>query len=160
MIRTSLWRRILAISTAVLLFSVQPIIMAASTAPERFTFTLPWNEVLPAGLSCSGEAVQITGTLVISIESVSSSATTLSTIHVQPFLTATSASGAQYEAVGPDQTVEVDGRSTVFSFVNVVRLISSGSAGNLVLTGIVHVTVDANGVPTAWFESTSGGCRG
>jgi hypothetical protein len=46
------------------------------------------------------------------------------------------------------------------SFVNVILLIAPGSAPNVELIEVGHVTVNANGVATVSFDGVTGGCRG
>jgi hypothetical protein len=120
--------------------------------------------VVPAAESCSGEDVHIFGTLDITIQTTTDSRGGLHVVfHLTPHLTGVGLStGLEYNAVGPTQFVTfVDGTGPrVTAAVNVVRLISPGSSDNLVITEVIHVTVNAKGVTTVDFDNVKVACRG
>jgi hypothetical protein len=120
--------------------------------------------VVPAAEGCSGEDVHIFGTLDITIQTTTDSRGGLHVVfHLTPHLTGVGLStGLEYNAVGPTQFVTfVDGTGPrVTAAVNVIRLISPGSSDNLVITEVIHVTVNAEGVTTVDFDNVKVACRG
>jgi hypothetical protein len=114
--------------------------------------------------SCSGEDVNVFGTLDIIIQTTTDSRGGLHVaFHLTPRLTGIGLStGLEYNAVGPTQAVSfVDGTGLrVTAVVNVVNLISPGSSDNLVITETIHVTVNANGTTVVEFDNVKAACRG
>lgn len=120
--------------------------------------------ILPASDTCSGEDVYIVGVLegMAQVTTYSNGGINVVT-HFTPHVSAIGlTTGLAYAIVGPAQIVENTSStgSSVFVLVDLIRLISPGSAGNLVITRTVHVTVDANGETVVEFENISAACRG
>ena len=114
--------------------------------------------------SCSGEDVNVFGTLDIIIQTTTDSRGGLHVVfHLTPHLIGVGLStGLDYNPVGPSQFVFiVDGTGPrVTAGVNIINLISPGSSDNLVITETVHVTVNANGTTTVEFDNVNAACRG
>ena len=153
--------RILA-TMLVVVGSMVPTRAQDNHTTERFTDYL--DLVVPASDSCSGEDVYIFGPLEGLAQTTTDASGGIHTvIHFTPHVTAIGlTSGEKYTAVGPAQIVtniSGDGQN-VFALVDIIRVTSSGSAGNLTLTHTVHVTVNANGDTTAEFNVLRAACRG
>jgi hypothetical protein len=129
---------------------------------ERFTDFL--DLVVPASDSCSGEDVYIFGPLEGMAQTTADSDGGIhAVIHFTPHVTAMGlTSGITYQAVGPAQIVtNMSGSGqTAFALVDIIRVTSPGSAGNLVLTHTAHVTVNASGEIIVEFDNLSTACRG
>ena len=141
---------------------LMPVQAQGNHTTERFTDYL--DIVVPASDSCSGEDVHIFGPLEgIAQTTTNPGGGTHTVIHFTPHVTAIGlTSGATYRAVGPAQIVtNMSGPGqSVFALVDIIRVTSPGSAGNLTLTHTVHVTVNANGDVTVEFNNLSAACRG
>ncbi len=139
-------------------------LLAASPNHTKDTFVEDFDIVVPADEGCSGEDVHIFGTLDVTIQTTIDTKGKLHVaFHLTPHLTGEGLlTGLEYIPVGPANTIDlVDANGTrVSKLVNIVNLISKGSAGNLVLQQLVHVTVNANGTVTAEFDTVKGGCKG
>jgi len=129
---------------------------------ERFTDYL--DIVIPASDSCSGEDVHIYGPLDgLAQTTIDDRGGIHSTLHFTPHVTAIGLiSGDTYRAVGPAQIVmNISGpNQTVFALVDIIRVTSPGSAGNLTLTHTVHITINASGETTVEFDNLTAACRG
>jgi len=139
-----------------------PIHAQDNHTTERFTDD--FDLVLPASDSCSGEDVYIVGPLEGMAQTTTDSGGGIHVvIHFTPHVTAIGlTSGLAYRVVGPAQIVmDMSGPDqNVFALVDIIRVTSPGSAGNLTITHTVHVTVNANGDTTVEFNNYSAACRG
>jgi hypothetical protein len=152
----------LAVSMVVALSA--PSLSAASPNHTRDTFVENFDIVVPAEEGCSGEDVHIFGTLDLMIQTTTDGKGKLHVVfHLTPHLTGVGLlTGLEYNPVGPTNTVDmIDANGPRISKgINIVNLISRGSAGNLVIQEHINLTVNANGTPTVEFDDIKGGCRG
>jgi hypothetical protein len=158
-------------SLAPLLRLAATLLIAGSMVPIRAqdthtteTFTDYLDLVIPASDSCSGEDVYIFGPLEgIAQATIDASGGIHSIVHFTPHVTAIGlTSGDTYRAVGPAQIVmNMSGPyQTMLALVDIIRVTSPGSVGNLTLTHTMHITVDASGETTVEFNSLTAACRG
>ncbi len=155
---------LLTTAAVVIVFAswMMPIQAAPDNHTERFTDYL--DLVVPASDSCSGEDVYIYGPLEAMAQTTTDSdGGTHVVIHFTPHVTAIGlTTGETYHAVGPAQIVmNLSGLDqSAFALVDLIRVTSPGSEGNLTLTHTVHVTVNANGDTTVDVNNFSAACRG
>ena len=75
----------------------------------------------------------------------------------------TGASGAAYKAMGGERehfNVALDDAPLTDTFTSVFNLVSQGSTDNFIAKVTFHVTVNANGQVTVFFDKVSTACGG
>ena len=163
--RMKIASRLLCLAASCALGLLSPgVLLGASSNHTKQDIVENLDIVIPADESCSGEDVQVFGTLTGTMQTTTDARGGLHVVfHLTPHLEAVGAlTGLEYRAVGPLQSVSfVDGTGPQISIlVNIINLISPGSTDNLVLSEKAHVTVNANGTVTVEFDEIKGGCRG
>jgi hypothetical protein len=116
-----------------------------------FTEKLPFNQILVN--PCTGELVQFTGDILFLFHITEDANGGL---HVQEHgsaagITGTGESGTQYRLVGVtrDEFYFAPGEPREETFVNRFHVVSKGSSDNFLVDQTMHLTINANGEPTA-----------
>jgi hypothetical protein len=154
---------LIPLTVAILAGSAQPTVVRAQAAHTTERFTEPFDTIVSASDGCTGEDVHVFGPVDGIIQTTTDGRGGFHfEAHFTPHLSAIGlSSGLEYHAQGPARVVTFDGPlPSVVSLTDVIRLISPGSGDNLVLTELMHVTVDANGSTTVSFDRVKGGCLG
>lgn len=149
---------LLAAAAAVIVFAAAP----AHANEKPTTFTEPYNFAFVN--PCTGEPVVGTGDLRIMIhETEDERGGVHTTFHLVPEnLTAISAAGTQYRVVGSGHE-HANGKpdaATTSTFRDMFNMFGEGSADNFKVYAVFHITVNANGEPTAVVENERVQCVG
>jgi len=124
----------------------------------------PFDIVVPASETCTGEDVHIFGIIVDTFQTtIDKKGGEHLSLQFVPYLVGEGEStGAVYLPKGPAHVTSLTAPSgtTVFGATNVIRLIAPGSAGNLILTEQVHFTANPDGTITVDRDYISVACRG
>jgi hypothetical protein len=124
----------------------------------------PFDIVVPASDTCTGEDVHIYGILVDTIQTtIDKKGGQHISMQFVPYLVGEGEStGALYLPKGPAHVASVTAPSgtTVFEVTNVIRLIAPGDAGNLMVTEHVHFTANPDGTVTVDRDYVTAACRG
>ena len=124
----------------------------------------PFDIIVPASDTCTGEDVHIFGIIVDTIQTtIDKKGGEHVSMQFVPYLVGEGEStGALYLPKGPAHVTSVTAPSgtTVFAATNVIRLIAPGSAGNLILTEHIHFTANADGTITVDRDYVTAACRG
>jgi hypothetical protein len=152
-------------SALVLATIVGSIASAAAQATHTTdTFVEPFDFVVTAAESCTGEDVHIFGIIEVLIQTTTDAkGGTHVSMQFVPFLTGEGlTSGLIYLPKGPLHSTDIVAPSgaNVFSLTNVIRLIAPGSDSNLVITEYIHITVNPDGTTTVDFDTIRVACRG
>lgn len=162
---TKLSSGLLSLAVAICLTVLCPSgLFAASPNHTKQDSVEDFDIIVPADEGCSGEDVHIFGTLDVTIQTTVDGKGNLHVMfHLTPHLQGVGlTTGLDYNPNGPSNfIVFADANGTRISKgVNIINLISPGSAGNLVLKEQINVTVNANGVTTVSYDEIKGGCKG
>jgi len=138
--------------------------LAAPAGPTKDVFVEPFDFIVSAAESCTGEDVHIFGTLDIHIQTnTDGKGNTHVMFHLTPHLTGLGlTTGDTYVASGPTNTddyIDANG-SRVSSGINIINLISLGSGGNLQIREYYHLTITKQGEVTRDVSDVRAGCRG
>jgi len=114
---------------------------------------------------CNGEPVTLTGELIVTTRTTVDAEGRLHIAYnlVPSGVRGTGASGAAYKAVGGERehfNVAVDDAPLTDTFTSVFNLVSQGSTDNFIAKVTFHVTVDANGQETVFFDNSDSECHG
>lgn len=144
--------------TAVIVFAATPA--HANEKPAMFTEPYEFGFVNP----CTGEPVVGVGELRITVhETADASGGVHATFHLVPQnLKAVAASGTEYRIVGSGHegaNLKIDAANTS-TFRDMFNMVGEGSADNLKVYAVFHVTVNANGEPSATVENERVQCVG
>jgi hypothetical protein len=124
----------------------------------------PFDIVVPASDTCTGEDVHIFGIIVDTIQTtIDKKGGEHISMQFVPYLVGEGeTTGALYLPKGPAHVTSVTAASgtTVFAVTNVIRLIAPGSAANLVVTEHVHFTANPDGTITVDRDYVTAACRG
>ena len=136
---------------------------AAVTDNESIDFT-GFSVFVPCANNGAGELVIFQGNLHVLTSFTINKNHVSGDSHFQPQgLTGTgNVTGAKYQATGVTQEMFsgsfVNGQFTD-TFVNNFRIIGQGPGNNYLVHEIAHVTINANGVVTVFFDSLSVDCK-
>jgi hypothetical protein len=157
------WPRIAAAAALALALSLNAGAHAsASSAISRLdvtgmTFSNP----------CTGELITITaGTLQLAVNTTADGAGGLHIAvrgNAQGVVAAGATSGEMYRLAGDfwsEQTVADAGYPLIFTIIEVHNAVSAGSASNLIVQIVRHVTINATGEITAVADAVRAECRG
>ena len=135
----------------------------AQASVTRDSFTIPFEVVRDN--PCYGEEVQVTGELDIMVETVvDATGATHATFNLVPHVTAVGAeSGIEYKILGGQRNhfnaSSQDGSFNItdgFSF----NVIGRGPGDNSLWHALLHVTINPQGVETAFVDSSDARCVG
>lgn len=138
-----------------------PALGQASASTERFVFPIDETELNP----CTGEDVALSGSfqVVVHITADASGGFHLAAEGNAKNVSGTGLdSGISYRATGGfwDEFNSSGAAQETFTSASVFNALSQGSASNLVLHGVFHFTIDANGNLTAFVDDVSFECLG
>jgi hypothetical protein len=157
-------KRLIVVPIAVLaLFAaLDPVETAWASTPAQIAH-IPIDNTFVA--PCTGETVSITGTLQVVTHVLDDSGGGVhGTVNASlQNVRGMSGDGVRYRAVGAlVGVISTSGRSeqAVSHQVDVMNLISQGSAPNLVFVAVFHITFDGTGAITADFTQLNIACRG
>lgn len=144
----------LAVASAAALGLVAPATATAAVVDESFAFSeVKYNE-------CTNEDVAFAGTFHIIFREAGQHLM----VHLNPIgVTGVGqTSGTTYQFVGAPTNITIYETETGLAYTQVNNLVlaSRGSSANLVVRFVEHVTVDANGDPTAEFTFFEARCLG
>jgi hypothetical protein len=148
---------------SVLLISALPARTKAQSGPQTFQFTYPVMEIRTN--PCNGEEVQLTGEGHIVTRFFMDSSGGIHDLELDHTLGALKGvgltSGVAYQAQ-ESQTLITNGQGAPFelSFSIDETLIAQGNVPNFIAHTTVHVTVNANGFPTADVLNMNTKCGG
>ncbi len=155
--------------TAVAPVKAPGILSAAVTANSAVTSTssisVPIDLLVfvPCANGGAGEVIDVSGPLhIVSSFTISASGNVTDHIQFQPQgVSGTGLStGAKYQATGlTEETANFRGLPFSSTFVNNFYMIGQGPGNNFKVHQTVHITVDANGVLTAFVDNFSVTCK-
>jgi hypothetical protein len=157
-------RLVLSLAVMVTAIALAAGMALAQATTEKFTDTLPIDEVLTN--PCTGESVHFTGKFLF-VSHVTQDDNGGLHVHssIQPRgLSGTGLeSGTRYRFVGTDESVVYippEGGVREFTSVRHFRVVSENSFDNWLVSATFHFTVDANGEPTAEVDKFALRCVG
>lgn len=142
----------------VMLLIVVPSFPQATTNTQVFDFPFDVTSFVPCANDGQGELIQGSGTVhaVVSATVNGKNVQTHSTFNPQGVTAVGQTTGTVYHATGvteQDTKASVVDFPYVLTYVNRFFMISQGSGGNFKVSETVHITVDANGRITVFFDN-------
>jgi hypothetical protein len=137
---------------------------SASTVTTNDQVPFSFTAFVPCANGGAGEDVLVNGTLhILTHQTISNSGNVHVKLHSQPqgATGVGQTTGDTYHATGVTQEeINLNGPFPITdTFVNNFRIIGPGSNNNLLIHELVHVTINANGVLTAFVDNSSIECR-
>ena len=150
---------LLSVFVLALIGIMRPASVQAAAVTETTVETIPFEDVVQG----CGEDIIINGEIHVVFhvtEDASGGFHVHTLFHPQGLTGVGATSGATYHAVGETKTSFNTNGATTYTFVNNFKMIGEGQAPNYLVHNTVHVTINANGEPSAFVDNTSVECRG
>jgi hypothetical protein len=144
----------------VLLITIAALAMPVATQASATTLKVPFDADV---IACNGDVIHISGTLlIIFTETTTPSGGFIVSSHFQPqgIMGVDLTTGTKYVATGLTRDILVVSPSggITETFVNRFHIQATTAAESFIVSEVFHITVNANGVVTAFVDNFSSTC--